>query len=77
MSIRQAKAPTSYVSLFVPAGKRRWWHYHYRCPSCGLYQLGRADRLEKVTGSRRAGCGHRVTIAVARVYGGGPYGGGI
>jgi hypothetical protein len=64
------RPPTAYVSLFVPAQRRRWWHYWYTCRRCGTYQLGRAPRLEDVTGTRRAGCGHQVRITVARVYGG-------
>jgi hypothetical protein len=71
-TLANRKVPTAYVSLFLPAGRRRWWHYHYRCAQCGMYQLGRAPRLENVTGPRRASCGHQVNIAVARVYGGQP-----
>lgn len=57
------------VSLYAPAGRRTWWWYSYRCRSCGQYQLGRARDLDKVTGVRRAGCGHLVQIMVARTYG--------
>jgi DNA-directed RNA polymerase subunit RPC12/RpoP len=63
------KAPAAFVSLWAPAGRRRWWWYSYRCGQCGRYQLGRASTLEDVTGIRTAGCGHRVTIAIARIYG--------
>lgn len=67
-----SQAPTAYVSLFVPSGRRRWWWYWYTCRTCGAYQLGRARQLADVTGARRGGCGHWVRIAVARVYGGSP-----
>jgi hypothetical protein len=63
------RAVTAYVSLFAPSGRRRWWWYSYRCATCSTYQLGRARQLEDVTGERRGGCGHRVAIVVARVYG--------
>jgi len=68
-SVRQRKAPTAFVSLFPPAGRRRWHHYWYRCPVCRVHQLGRAPRLEDVAGVRRAGCGHRIAVVVARIYG--------
>ena len=64
---RQARA--TFVSAWAPAGRRTWWHYAYRCGQCGRHQFGRAPRLEDVTGIRRAGCGHRVRIVIARVYG--------
>jgi hypothetical protein len=66
---RNHRAPSAYVSLYAPSGRRRWWWYSYRCGTCGAYQLGRARQLEDVTGERRAGCGHQVAIVVARVYG--------
>lgn len=69
--VRQVKrrAPAVYVSLYEPTGRRTWWWYAYSCRTCGRYQLGRAPRLEDVTGPRRAGCGHWLTIMVARTYG--------
>lgn len=63
------RVPTAFVSLYVPAGRRTHWWYAYGCRTCGTYQLGRSRSLEDVTGERTAGCGHRVRIAVARVYG--------
>jgi hypothetical protein len=66
---RKAEVPPVYVSLYVPLGRRRWWWYSYRCPACGAYQLGRAKSLDEVTGDRRAGCGHKIRVNVARVYG--------
>jgi hypothetical protein len=63
------KPPTAFVSLFPPSGRRTWHHYWYSCRTCGAYQLGRAPRLEDVAGVRRAGCGHRVNVVIARVYG--------
>ena len=70
-TIRQAarRPPTAFVSLYLPSGRRKWCWYAYSCRTCGAYQLGRARTLEDVTGPRRAGCGHWVTVAVARVYG--------
>ncbi len=71
MTIQQARrqAPTSYASAYAPAGRRSWWHYAYRCACCGVHQFGRAPRLEDVTGPRRAGCGHKITVVIARIYG--------
>jgi hypothetical protein len=76
MSIRPAagsdrkprNAPPVFVSAYEPLGRRRWWWYSYRCPHCATYQLGRAASLDKVTGERRAGCGHQLTIVIARTY---------
>jgi len=64
---RRPRRPV-FVSLYAPSGRRRWWWYAYRCPSCSTYQLGRASDLDRVTGARKAGCGHQVEIMVARVY---------
>ena len=58
-----------YVSLYGPVGRRRHWWYSYRCPLCGVYQLGRAPSLDAVTGVRRAGCGHRIVVHISRIYG--------
>lgn len=58
-----------FVSLYEPIGRRRWWWYSYRCPVCGIYQLGRGRSLDAVTGDRRAGCGHWICVNIARVYG--------
>jgi hypothetical protein len=63
------RAPSAFVSLYEPTGRRRCWWYSYRCTACGTSQLGRAPRLEDVAGERRAGCGHRVIVVIARVYG--------
>ncbi len=66
---RRATRPRPvFVSLYEPVGRRRQWWYAYRCPACGTYQLGRARELDQVTGIRKAGCGHTVSIAIARVY---------
>lgn len=66
---RRKPVPAAYVSLFVPAARRRLWWYWYRCPICDTYQLGRARQLADVTGVRRGGCGHKITIVIARAYG--------
>jgi hypothetical protein len=63
------KALPVFVSLYGPIGRRRHWWYSYRCPTCGAYQLGRAPALDLVPGVRRAGCGHWITVNVARIYG--------
>jgi len=55
------QAPTAFVSLYLPFGRRKWCWYFYACRQCGAHQLGRAPRLEDVAGPRRAGCGHWVT----------------
>jgi hypothetical protein len=68
-SVTPRRTTTAYVSLYAPAGRRKWWWYSYRCATCGTYQLGRARELEDVTGERRAGCGHLVSIVIARTYG--------
>jgi hypothetical protein len=66
---RAARPPTAFVSLYRPFGRRAWYWYAYRCKTCGAHQLGRARQLEDVAGERRAGCGHRVNIVIARIYG--------
>lgn len=66
---QRRRAPTVFVSLYLPSGRRRWHWYAYSCRTCGSYQLGRAPTLEDVAGQRRAGCGHWVTVAIARIYG--------
>lgn len=62
-------AATAYVSLYAPAGRRTWWWYSYRCPTCGTYQLGRSQVLTSVTRQRKGGCGHLLAIVIARTYG--------
>ena len=73
MSIRQPRnrrqIPAAFASLYAPAGRRRWWWYAYSCRTCGRHQLGRAPSLEDVTGPRTAGCGHKVSVMIARIYG--------
>jgi hypothetical protein len=63
------RAPSAFVSFYEHTGRRRWWWYSYRCTACGTYQLGHAPLLEDIAGERRAGCGHRVIMVIARVYG--------
>jgi hypothetical protein len=67
-SVRHSKPPAAYVSLYLPFGRRTWHWYSYRCPGCGAHQLGRARRLEDVAGPRRGGCGHKLSVVIARVY---------
>lgn len=62
-------AVSSYVSLYAPTERRRCWWYAYRCGHCNEYQLGRARDLDRVTGVRRARCGHLIEIVIARIYG--------
>ena len=61
-------APVVFASLYEPDLRRKWCWYSYRCGECGSYQLGRAATIEDATGRRRAGCGHWVTVMIARVY---------
>jgi hypothetical protein len=68
-SVPHRRAPKAYVSLYLPSGRRRWHWYAYRCRQCGRYQFGRSLRIEDVEGPRMAGCGHMVTVEVARIYG--------
>ena len=63
------QAATAYVSLYAPSGRRTQWWYAYSCRTCGRYQLGRRPRLEDVAGLRRGGCGHEITVVIARIYG--------
>jgi hypothetical protein len=67
--VARRRPVSTFVSLYAPSGRRRWWWYSYRCARCSTYQLGRARDLAGVTGQRRAGCGHMVEIVVARIYG--------
>lgn len=67
-TVTRSPRRTAHVSLFAPTGRRRWWWYSYRCPACRSYQFGRARELDRVTGNRRAGCGHEVEIVIARTY---------
>ena len=57
------------ASAYQPLGRRTWVAYSYPCHACHTWHLGRARTLDKVTGSRRAGCGHWVTVMIARLYG--------
>jgi hypothetical protein len=47
------QVPAAFVSLYLPAGHRRWHWYSYSCRTCGQHQLGRARQLEDVAGERR------------------------
>ncbi|MFC4054654.1 hypothetical protein ACFOY4_33610 [Actinomadura syzygii] len=61
--------PVAHVSVYAPAGRRRWWWYAMRCPHCGAGHFGRARSQDGVKGTRRTGCGRRVWVIVARTYG--------
>ncbi len=67
--LAKRQAPAAFVSLYMPSGRRKWFWYSYSCRTCGAYQLGRAPQLDDVAGVRRAGCGHQVSIVIARIYG--------
>jgi hypothetical protein len=73
-SVRQATrrrtAATCRVSLLVPGGRRRWWHFLATCPVCREPHMGRSKELAGVTGIRRLPCQHWVQVVVARTYGG-------
>ena len=66
---KRRKAMTARVSLLAPDEHRTWWHYLFRCPTCGRPHLGRSRELAGVTGTRRLPCRHWVVIVVARSYG--------
>lgn len=68
------RPPLAPASVFGPVGRRHWWWYTFRCKTCGTHQFGRAKTLDAVTGVRRAGCGHRVNVMAARIYGAGAVG---
>lgn len=65
----RSRPPLAPASVFTPRGRRRLWHYTYPCRACHTYHFGRAKALDEVTGVRRAGCGHLVSVMIARVYG--------
>lgn len=59
--------PTVKASAYSPDGSRRLWAVAYRC-TCGHVHLGRAQSYGALGGERRARCGRRVFIQVARTY---------
>ena len=63
------RPPLAAASVFAPQGRRRNWWYTYSCRVCGAFHFGRARELDQVTGVRRAGCGHQVSVMIARTYG--------
>jgi hypothetical protein len=63
------RPPLAPASVYAPRGRRRHWWYCYPCRVCNTFHFGRASELDKVTGERRAGCGHAVSVMIARVYG--------
>jgi len=66
--VKRQQAPLAPASVFGPVGRRKSWWYTYRCRICGAHLFGRAKTLDAVTGERRAGCGHRITVMAARIY---------
>jgi hypothetical protein len=66
---RRNGPPLAQASVFAPHGRRRWWWFAFPCADCAAYHFGRARSLDEVTGKRRAGCGHWVTIMIAHCYG--------
>lgn len=64
----KVRPPLAPASVYAPLGRRRYWWYAYHCKTCGTYQFGRAKTLDAVTGTRRAGCGHLVSVMIARTY---------
>lgn len=65
------KLPDVWASALAPGPGRRLWVISYRCVHCGFPHLGRARTFERLMGVRRARCGRRVWVIVARVYVGG------
>ena len=66
---RRDRPPLAPASVFLQSGRRRLIHYTYPCRTCQTFHFGRAKSLDGVTGVRRAGCGHLVSVMIARVYG--------
>ena len=64
---RRRSAPRMFVSLFEPKGRRTWRWFTGRCVRCGSTAFGRVRYEEDAVGMRRASCGHRVYLTVARV----------
>lgn len=65
---RRRATPSMRVSLFAPSAQRGWWWFTGRCRVCGSTAFGRVRTREQAAGIRRASCGHRVELTVARVY---------
>lgn len=63
------KLPSVWASALAPGPGRRQWAVTYVCV-CGFPHLGRARTFEALGGTRRARCGRRVWLNVARVYSG-------
>jgi hypothetical protein len=68
-STRKTRPPLAPASVYAPLGRRRYWWYSYGCRTCNTFHFGRARELDGVTGVRRAGCGHKVQVMIARLYG--------
>lgn len=64
------KVPTAFSSAWAPSAGRRQWVGVYRCPRCNGSHVTRAATLNGLGGIRRARCGRRVWVVVARRYGG-------
>jgi DNA-directed RNA polymerase subunit RPC12/RpoP len=62
------KLPDVWASALAPGPGRRLWVVSYVCAHCGFPHLGRARTFERLLGVRRARCGRRVWVNVARVY---------
>jgi len=60
--------PAAFASVYAPCASRARWLVVYVCPHCKLGHGGYAHELEKIPGKRRARCGPRVWLIVARRY---------
>lgn len=67
--------PVAHVSLYAPHKGRRTWWFAFKCPACGFGHQGNLTKAtdedsahRAVMGVRRARCGKRVWLVVARTY---------
>ena len=65
---RSSRLPLAHASAFAPCPGRALWAFTYVCPACGFGHLGRAGTEADIAGPRRARCGRRIRIRVARAY---------
>ncbi|WP_186355609.1 hypothetical protein [Streptomonospora sp. PA3] len=65
------RMPSAFASAYAPAPGRTLWAAVYACPQCGHHHLARGRALEALAGIRRARCGRRVWVVIARRYRGG------
>lgn len=64
---RQSAFPKAFASHFYPTAQRRQHWITFLCPRCGGSHFGRSA-TEFQDGPRRAGCGRKVWVKIARRY---------